>query len=80
MNNAQIYEYYSYGESSSDHKENLEQKQNIMDEKLEKIKKERGIDTNEYETEPSKLGKIEKVENKGDDPHDLEVEMLDKVD
>lgn len=51
-----------------------------MDEKLEKIKKERGIDTNEYETEPSKLGKIEKVENKGDDPHDLEVEMLDKVD
>lgn len=52
-----------------------------MDEKLEKIKKERGIDVSEQDSEKESDGKKEEeTKNKtNDDPKDLDVEMLDKV-
>jgi len=53
-----------------------------MDEKFEKIKKERGIDVNEHDSEKENHEKKEEETKNltNEDPKDLDVEMLDKVD
>ena len=68
MNNAKMYEYFSYGSSSSDKAaKEADVKRDPMDEKLEKIKRERGIDTKEPFSD-------------SDDADELDDVMVDKID
>jgi hypothetical protein len=68
MNNAKMYEYFSYGSSSSDKAaKEADVKRDPMDEKLEKIKRERGIDTNEPFSD-------------SEDADELDDVMLDQID
>lgn len=72
-----MYEYYSYGDSTSEKKEATLSQKDPMDEKLERIKRERGIDTKEPHSESENEDKV--PETLETDPRDLDVEMLDKV-
>lgn len=81
MNNAQMYEYYSYGDSTSEKKEATLSQKDPMDEKLERIKRERGIDTAEPHSESEdKVPDMRRGETLETDPKDMDVEMLDTVD
>lgn len=53
MNNAIMYEYYSYGDSNSDKEDNLDGNLDPMDAKLKKLMEEKGIVVDEVESEQS---------------------------
>jgi hypothetical protein len=54
MNNAIMYDYYSYGSSNSDKgEEGVEEDPNSMDFKLKKLAKEKGINLEESDDEYS---------------------------